>query len=175
MANILIDLVEVKRLKLSLKEYLALLDVNGIISYSPTKEDIEGLKDKGWIIFLPDNIPILSPKSKEYFESKFNFERFYTTFPHRVPGRYGKDRPLRSESINTLSASTTRAIYKNKTRGNKTLQEHILKVLEAEIKWRTEEDTLSYMNNIDTWLRQHKWEDYAYLLEEENNNNKILL
>lgn len=171
--TLLIDLTEIKRLKLSLNEYLTLLHFNNSIEYNYSKEDINNLLEKDFLRLLSNNLPVLSPRAVTYFESGELFEEFYYTFPHKVPGRFGEERPLRNESIETNGALVTKGIFKKKTRGNQSLQRHIIDILQAEVSWRENNNSLQYMNNIDTWLRQNNWEKYEYLLN-STENKKLL-
>lgn len=172
MATLLIDLTEVKRLKLTLNEYLTLLNVKNIVDYDYTEEDINNLVKKGYIVKLSNDQIIPSPKAVNYFESSETFEKFYNTFPHKVPGRFGEERPLRNASVESNGALVTKGIFKSKTKGNQRLQQHIIEVLEAEIQWRENNNSLQYMNNIDTWLRQNNFEKYEYLLENNSTINR---
>jgi hypothetical protein len=173
MNTLLIDLTEIKRLKLTINEYLTLLHTNNIIEYNWLDKDIDSLVEKEFLKKLSKQV-ILSEKAINYFESSELFNKFYHIFPHKVPGRFGEERPLRTESSNTSSALVTKGLFKKKIRGNKNLQEHIINVLSAEIDWRQNNNSLQYMNNIDTWLRQHNWEKYEYLLESNTINTKLL-
>lgn len=173
MATLLIDLTEIKHLKLSLNEYLTLLSLNNIMEYNYSKDDVDNLVDKGFIKILSNGLPVLSSKAVIYFESDEFFKEFYYTFPHKVPGRFGEERPLRNESVETNGALVTKGIFKKKTRGNQSLQRHIIDILQAEVSWRENNNSLQYMNNIDTWLRQNNWEKYEYLLN-STENKKLL-
>lgn len=174
MSELLIDLKEIKRLKLSLNEYLTLLHFNNFIEYSYSKEDIDKLVEKDFLKVLANGLPVLTSKSVTYFESGELFEEFYYTFPHKVPGRFGEERPLRNESTATNGALVTKGIFKKKTKGNQSLQRHIIDVLQTETSWRENNNSLQYMNNIDTWLRQNNWEKYGYLLNSGTENKKLL-
>lgn len=175
MAKIItLDITEIKRLKLNINEYLTLLNLNSLIEYNFTDHDIGSLQEKGYIKVLSNGLPILTERSVKYFESIELFEKFYNIFPHKVPGRFGEERPLRNESIDSNGASVTKSIFKSKTKGNQILQNRIIEVVEAEIQWRANNNSLQYMHNIDTWLRQHDWEKYEYLLEETSHTRKLL-
>ena len=106
----------------------------------------------------------LGPLNTKYFNNIELFEKFYNTFPHTVPVDHGDPRPLRASSINTNTAKVFKTKWSRKVRSNLELQAKIIKILEAEIQWREENDTLKYMNNIDTWLNNYNWEKYEYLL-----------
>ncbi|MFW5794656.1 MAG: hypothetical protein ACOCV1_04140 [Bacillota bacterium] len=171
-STILIDLTEIKRLKLSLNEYLALLSIKNIIDYDFTETDLGKLLKNEFVIKLSNNQYIPSPKAVTYFESSEMFEEFYNEFPHKVPGRFGEERPLRNASVNSNGALVTKGLFKSKTKGNKTLQRHIIDVLKAEVTWREANNSLQYMHNIDTWLRQNDYEKYEYLLDQDVGSNR---
>lgn len=162
-----IDLAELKAISLSLNAYLALLMYKwGDIKYNVTEKDKEELTINQWI---KNNI--LSEKAEKYFNDLTEFNTFYNLFPFTVTDNYGRKRPLRTSSIETNAAKVTKNIWKNKFRGNKELQKHVIEVLKAEVEWRESTDSLVYMNNIDTWIRSNNWEKYEYLL----NNNKSII
>lgn len=163
-----INLTEVKRLKLNLNEYLTLLNLQGTISFKPRDEDIDSLLRKGYLSQLGAQI-VLSPKAVRYFEANELFEEFYNTFPHTVPDKYGEERPLRTVSSTSQSAAVTKSIWKKKVKGDVDLQQKIIEILKAEIDWRKRKGGIQFMNNIDTWLRQHNWEKYEYLLKTNND------
>lgn len=172
MSTINIDLTEIKRLKLTLNEYLTLLSIKNILEYDATEKDINGLIEKDYAKRLSNGQIIPSPKAVNYFESTEGFIEFYTSFPHKVPGKFGEERPLRNVSVESNGALVTKGIFKKKTRGNQILQRHITDVLRAEVTWRENNNTLQYMNNIDTWLRQHNYEKYEYLLNNNVGSNR---
>lgn len=172
MENIFIDQREIKALGLNLNEYLSLMYINGVIDYKCTTNDLNRLVELGYIVRLGDNY-ILSPKSINYFQSSELFREFYNVFPHTVPDKVGDSRPLRTLNEVSQAGLITKGIWKKKVRGNINLQNHIIDVLKAEIDWRNNTGSLPYMNNIDTWLRQHNWEKYEYLLNQTTTNNRI--
>lgn len=169
-----IDESEIKSLKLNINQYLLLLLINGsIIDFVWTQSDLNRLIELGYLNKLPNDKVVLSPKAINYFQSSDLFNEFYETFPHIVPGRLGEDRPLRTLSSNTKGALITKGLWKKRVKGNTELQNHIINVLKAEVDWRTNNNSLQFMNNIDTWLRQNNWEKYEYLLNNNVTNNRI--
>lgn len=171
--ELLIDFNEIKRLGISLEDYLTLLSYQGSIEYPKRQEPTETLLKKDLLKELPNKTIVLSPKAIIYFQSDELFNEFFNTFPHTVPDRFGEGRPLRTLNINTNGALVTKGIFNRKTKGNKELQQHIINVLKAEINWRNSTGKLNFMNNIDTWLRQYNWEKYEYLLEQTDYLDKL--
>lgn len=173
MKSIVIDLTEVKRLGLEINDYLTLLGIYGLLTYNGSQQNIDTLIDKGYVQEISRGY-IPTKKATEYFESYREFEEFYETFPYTIPDGRGEERPLRTKGLDTDSALITKGLYKRKTKGNKGLQKHILEVLKAEINWRYSNNSIMYMNNIDTWLRQNNWEKYEYLLNRNESNYESL-
>ena len=156
---------EVKGLGLTVNTYLALMMLKyGNIGYKISENDLQELFSKGWIESATIESD-LSPKAKRYFTSTELFEEFYTTFPHTVPVDFKEPRPLRTVSTTTNAAKATQIRWLKRVKGNIELQKKIIQILKAEINWREINDTLKYMNNIDTWLNNYTWEKYEYLLE----------
>ena len=168
-----IDLAELRRLKLDLNEYLTLLNKANIIdNFKYGENEINKLIEKKYLNKIGETI-VLAPKAVVYFQAKELFREFFDTFPHTVPDRGGEERPLRTASIETEGAAVTGSIWRRKVKGNINLQERIIEVLRAEIDWRMRQNTLQYMHNIDTWLRQNDYEKYDYLLNTNHINNRI--
>lgn len=104
------------------------------------------------------------------FEGKKDL--FYTWllgFPIKTAqGRY-----LSPKTEDTVKGRKLRAKWK-KLFGNDTLiQERVIEILAAELKWRKDTGKIEFMHNAETWLNQGDWENYEYLVDEQEVRNKI--
>ena len=98
------------------------------------------------------------------FEGKKDL--FYTWllgFPIKTPsGRY-----LSPKGEETIKGKKLRAKWK-KLFGNDTLiQQRVIDILAAELKWRKDSGKIEFMHNAETWLNQGDWEIYEDLLKED--------
>jgi len=168
--------IAVKESGVSVAEYLAL----GLIYHNASERGLviesfvyDELNEKGFIEI--DSITktwTLSRKGRELFEpSNNNYERFITTFPTRVKNQLGETRILSPASIEAQAAKKIYKKWKTVTKGKDSYQKHIIRCLEAEIKFRENTGNLYWMRNIETWLENFTWEDYEYLLDEEEQVN----
>lgn len=170
--NLIIDvgLKQLKNMNLTLNQYVSLsilyhIQVYGIeYHYIHIPQDLEYLKEQEFIT----NTLLLTDKGKRLFEAEDKFVIFYNTFPQKTP----RGRILRTVNSDTSSAKRTKSIWNRVTRKKDDLQDQAIQGLINEIKHRTVNNSLEYMNNIDTWLRQTTWEKYL-TVEVSTSNNKM--
>ena len=128
--------------------------------------DDDSLQARGYIRILEGQI-ILREKGLELFEGKDLFLKFMTMFPIKAPsGRFLS--PLRS---GTLSYKKLEKKWKSLFKGKPHLQQQALDVLEAELTWRRKSGSMEYIHNMETWLNQGDYDNYAYLLDEKKDEN----
>lgn len=175
--NINVDVNTLLELGLTLSEYTYLLyifleeeDPNfyKVIDFV----DESKLQNKNYIKITKDKI-VLRTKGREIFDKDL-FLRFLNTFPIKTPGSNRYLSPLGNTglNVNKIKAKWNK-LFKNKPH----LQEKAIKVLEAELAWRKRTDQLEYIHNIETWLNQHDYEKFEYLLEEfeeDKNRNDLM-
>lgn len=164
--------ISVKESGVTLAEYLALAMI-----YHNAKEVGIAIQDFVYEDLLKKNfIKIdevtqtwtLDEKGREIFEpTNNNYERFITTFPTRVKNPSGETRVLSPASISSQSAKKLYRKWKTVTKGKNSYQQHIIRCLEEEVKYRERMNSLYWMRNIETWLDNFTWEDYEYLLDEK--------
>lgn len=108
----------------------------------------------------------LTRKGVDFFDSgDENFKEFFELFPQRVPNGQGGERTLRAVSINSKNANDAFRKWRSTTLNNEDKEKHIIACLAAEIVHRKRSNSLTYMNNILTWLHQKKWEMYEHLID----------
>ena len=122
---------------ISSAEIIDLNDRNFIFNGSEIK-----LRDKGRLLFEEDNIKGL-------------FEEFYNLFPTITPS----GRRLRTSSADTKLANDAFVAYKRKIR-KKEDHLNLINGLKIELKERDDNNSLEYINNILTWIRNATWELY---------------
>jgi len=104
--------------------------------------EVTKLRDKGRSLFEGDQIKTL-------------FEEFYTLFPIKTPS----GRRLRASSMDSMNGDKVWVLFKRKI---KTEEDYkgLIKGLANELKERETNNSLEYINNIITWLRNNTWEMY---------------
>jgi hypothetical protein len=161
--NLNLDLKVIKDYGLTIDKYLVLLykylQSKGIQSeyFNPPVlyNSVSELLSSNWL----DIDGNLLPKALELFESKDDkFEEFYNTFPQRVPS----GRPLRATTVNSKAGKVTHKKWLKEV--NKSDRNKVIQLLKKQVEFMQFKGNLEYLNNIDTWLNQHVWEKYEYLL-----------
>jgi hypothetical protein len=126
------------------------------------KVEEDGLQERGFIKITADNKVILRDKGTKLFESANLFLKFLTTFPIKAPsGRYLS--PLKSGTVKAdkLEKKWVK-LFKNKPH----LEKRAIEVLEAELKWRRDNNKMEFIHNAEAWLNQGDYENFEYLLDE---------
>ena len=178
-----LDILEISKLGLNLNEYLTLMRFQHDMEhksfpYIPDERFFPSLLKKGYITLKSgagshSNDYELSELGIRVFKGDEDlFEEFYSTFPNRVPVGTGF-RPVSAVNIEGVSAKNTRAIWDRVTKNKPYLQRKIIDNLKKELVHRRNTNTLSYLHNIDTWLRQATWEKWEDIPDERNNPNSV--
>jgi len=165
----------IARLKLSPDEYVFLYCHYHKIKLPQIRLSLVDLENRGLIKILERDEIALRDSALAMFEHKDEDKlwiEFFTTFPMKVPGRNGVNRPLRPANLDAKSALPTKKKYLAMIKNNPELHKSIIKILNAEIAMRKQAGELQYMHNIDTWLNQRDYEKYSYLIEEKNERDK---
>jgi len=174
-----IDILEISKLGLNLNEYLTLTKFqhnseHKSFPFEPDGRFYPSLLDKGYIRLKPgagshsEDYELSDVGIKVFKGEEDLFEEFYSTFPNRVPVGTGF-RPVSAVSVEGVSAKATRAIWDRVTKNKPYLQRKIIDSLKKELVHRKNTNTLSYLHNIDTWLRQATWEKWEDIPNERNN------
>lgn len=176
---ITINLNHLKKLKLNINEYLILYTI-----YLKYRQHIEipfcidirynaELVERKLLIYdsTKGNYK-LSKLGLDIFEGNNLFEIFYKIFPRTVPSGNGQ-RVVSTNDVFGISAALTQKLWNKQTKGDEDLQKHIIKCLKVELSDRTNQGTIMYLHNINTWLRQGDWEKYVHLLNNKNNPNNV--
>ena len=169
-----IDILEVSKLGLNLNEYFTLMKFQHnserkSFPFEPDPRFFENLLQKGYI----NEDYELSEKGLKIFNSEEDlFEEFYDAFPNKVPVGSGF-RPVSAVNVGGVSAKSTREIWNRVTKNKPYLQRKIIDNLKKELAHREKTNTLGYLHNIDTWLRQATWEKWEDIPEGKNSSNSV--
>jgi hypothetical protein len=136
---------------------------------SGLRSSMEEMIKTGYILYYSEETGYSVDKKK--CDDLFNFTpsdfwEVFTTYPIKVNDGAGGVRVLRARSHESKDAKTAfkkyQAVIKTKVAHKK-----VLKCLELELENRIKSNSLSYMQNLITWINQRTWEKYEALLEEE--------
>ncbi len=173
-----LDILEISKLGLNLNEYLTLMRMQHdsekkSFPFEPDIRFFPSLFEKGLIKVSDSGSYILSDLGANVFKGDEDlFEEFYNTFPNRVPVGSGF-RPVSAVNVEGVSAKTTREIWNRVTKNKPYLQRKIIDSLKKELAHRKNTNTLSYLHNIDTWLRQATWEKWEDIPDEKNSLSSV--
>tara|TARA_R100001463_G_scaffold13104_1_gene35135 strand:- start:62 stop:607 length:546 start_codon:yes stop_codon:yes gene_type:complete len=128
--------------------------------------DWKNLEDKEYIEDWTANTLVVTNKFKSLFTNNFDamFEELISVYPNRVHTK---------TSVRVLCAADPKAKTNDKARkrykgvvGRKLhLHNKIIKALRVQLK--VQEDSLGYMQNLETWINNHTWEKYENLNEND--------
>jgi hypothetical protein len=176
MANLFltIDIAEISKMGLNLNGYLTLMKLHHNLEkrsfpYVVDERFFASLIEDEFIKEIEGSF-ILTDKGIKIFRGDDLFEEFYMTFPHKVPMGTGF-RPVSTQDPNGISAKATRSIWDRITKGKPHLQRHIIDNLKRELAHKTTNNSLAYLHNIDTWLRQATWEKWDDISFSNNKNS----
>lgn len=168
--ELVIDLDNLKKSNIFVEEYLYLqliheglnpLDFNWSVGKAVIT-DLELLEQNLWIKKVDEGY-ILRDKGRQLFEKKnsdINFDEFWDVFPSSTPS----GRPLRASSKEWAGKPTRDYVTCKKKYLSKitTVESHnkIVKIIKARVSSKDYE----FMNNMETYINQEKWQqDVKYL------------
>ena len=168
-----IDLEEISKIPdIGIKEYLHLkylyykkigehkdfVDNYGNIAFI----DMVELEKKGYIKYAMKDYELRNKILNLFEGEKELFYTFLSTFPIKTPS----GRPLSVKGPETLGAERLKKIW-NRFFKNKAVEgKKAIRVLEAELQWRKDTNSLEFMHNAETWLRQCDFDKFSYLLDD---------
>lgn len=142
-------------------------------------EDLNTLHEKGYLLNYSEDLSvhqlIVSRKNIGEllgYNDSFFWELF-GTYPIKVSNGGGGTRALRPTTHKSALTKKMQKKYAKKAK-NKSIHEHIMRCLNAELWMRRKSGTLQYMQQLDVYLNQESWYNYEYLLEmsnEQKTNN----
>jgi len=117
---------------------------------------------------------VLGPEGLKLFEGDDLFEEFFALYPSYVETGLGR-RAISAKDPNSISGKATHDIWKRVTKNKPHLQRKIINCLKNELEHRKTNNSMAYLQGIDTWLRQATWEKWDTVSDEKNNNTSIKL
>ena len=117
-----------------------------------------------------NNVFLKSSSMDLFRNEKDLFLEFLVKFPIKTPS----GRILSPVNDDTILGKKIRKKWNILFRGNATKEKKAIAVLEAELQWRKDTNSLEFMNNAYTWLNQGNFESYAYLIEKKEYDYKRL-
>jgi hypothetical protein len=183
-----IDILEIGKLKLNINEYLTLIkirhdDENKSFPFEIDYKYIQRLIDKEYIKehYYVDTTQdphkqrwSLTEKGLAIFEGEDLFEEFYSLFPNYVETGIGR-RAISAKDPNSISGKNTHEIWKRTTKNKPGLQRKVIECLKRELEHRRSTNSMSYLQGIDTWLRQATWEKWEDIPDKKSGTNYIKL
>jgi hypothetical protein len=188
-----IDLLEIRKYGLNINEYLTLLkfqhDAEGkTFPFVPDGRFYARLlKDN----FIREKDVVMSPgmdiedfykPSGEYelgveglkiFSGEDLFEEFFALFPNSVDTGTGR-RAISAKDPNSISGRATHDLWKRTTKNKVDLQRKIIAGLKRELENRKANNSLGFLQGIDTWLRQATWEKWEDVPEKKSSSNNYI-
>jgi hypothetical protein len=169
-----IDFEILEQTKLSADEYLYLYIIyRKGFNYLQTlmlKPDLDKLRTGGYIE-LGETIEnhIVTDKFKDLFVSNFDqmFSELLSTYPMKVRTSRGI-RVLHAKDPYAKANEKSKKKYHKIVNNKLYLHKHIMNCLSKQLI--IEQDSLSYLQNLETWINNHTWEKYENL--DENDSNK---
>lgn len=172
-----LNLAKLSELQLSPNEYVYLYCL-----YHKLNPDrfyyMGSLEQRGYVKYLGDDGDLSNVSLREGAIKLFEvsnedsmWSEFFTTFPLKVPDNKGGSRPLRSGNLETEFAKRVKPKYLGIISGKPELHKAIMASLLAEMDMRRASSSFAYMNAMEAWLNQKNWEKYAYLIDEQKNND----
>lgn len=183
---ITIDLKLLKNLDLNVNEYLTLLKMHMIgeedpvaFPFASSDRVIQSLMDKHWITAFDSEDATgateleFTDKANRLFDQEDLFQEFLELFPTRVPNGVGGFRPVSPSGIQAKSAQIARSLWMKHVGKNLGRQREVIEALRKELAYRNKDGSIQYLNNMQTWLRQAKWEDWIDIPNPPANNSQM--
>ena len=164
-----LDIVELNKLGLNINEYLNILK----IKHDEEDKSFPYEIDHRFVMRLvrdefieidtmgSEKSPLfkLGSEGIKIFEGEDLFEEFYKLFPNRVETNIGY-RAISAVDPYSISGKNTHDIWRRITKNKPNLQGKIIDGLKRELEHKRANNSMAYLQGIDTWLRQATWEKW---------------
>lgn len=175
-----IDILEIGKLKLNINEYLNILKLrhneeNKSFPYELDLRFIPRLIEDEFIIsddLIKDGFS-LGPSGKAIFEGDDLFEEFFALYPNSVETGLGR-RVISARDPNSVSGKATHDLWKRVTKNKPGLQRKIIECLKRELNQRRLDNSLGFIQGIDTWLRQATWEKWEDIPDDKKSSSNYI-
>jgi len=176
--SITVNIPKLVGLGLNANQYmrLALIYHNLPTDLAPlSTADMDILIEKEYLAVMMTTEYLL-PKGKALFEAseKFidtAFNELYQLYPRQVPDSRGGYRVLRSKALDSEDAKICKRKYEIAIKNDKNLHAKVIKGLKTELVMRR--NSMTYMQNMQTWINQRGWEKYMDLEMESRDDDRI--
>lgn len=99
------------------------------------------------------------------------FKELYEAYPRQVPNGSGGYRVLRSKDVNSQDALSCKKKYVSIIKDDKNLHDQVMRGLKTELYMR--KTSMTYMQNLQTWINQKSWEKYMDLDVNTDDADKV--
>lgn len=167
-----INLLELAKNNLTVNEYLTLVKIKDrFVTYKSTIDEINSLKEKGFVDVKEEQIYLLDPSIKlmqKYDEGNTNFDELFELYPAEVDGRILRSKSIRTRNRLTENYKTCRDKYNKKI---KTQEEHeaVINGTKNMISLFEKEGRMKYLQNLVTFINQNTWEQYENVEVPDND------
>jgi hypothetical protein len=107
---------------------------------------------------------VLRTKFEEIIQTGDYFDEITSVYPTKVRRKDGTEDYLRTD------LSRCRKAYAKITKNRKIKHDHILTCLKYEIEYRTDNNSLSYMQKLPKWLASEGWKVFEQMLLDKSNS-----
>lgn len=131
--------------------------------------DTHRLEEEGWM--KKSGIELEDWTVRRKFINLINGDKdimwyeFCSRMPFKVPNGFGGNRILRAKDPDAGTNNKCRELYLSIVKSDPELHKKILKCINYQLKEMR--NTLKYLQNSETWIRQRTWEKYQHLINEE--------
>lgn len=137
--------------------------------------DIDSLIEKDYLRVVFTTVE-LTDKSRELFETSNSFidtafKELYELYPRQVPDGRGGYRVLRAKNFDSEDAKICKKKYESVVKNDKKIHEKVMKGLITELHMR--KNSMTYMQNLQTWLNQRAWEKYMDLEIDASDDERL--
>jgi hypothetical protein len=132
---------------------------------------LEYLQENGFIKIIGEGEFSLRKKATDLFLTDSPDEK-WLEFLGKYPMK-GGTRVLKIANPNSKGNIKVKKKYLSIINSDPNLHEHIIKVLEAEMKMRVKDNSMQYMQGMEVWLNQASYDKYAHLVEDSKSDDYL--
>ena len=137
------------------------------------KPDTEALQTKG-LLKLGEKTEDHAVRQSflDMFQVPFDqmWSELLSHFPLKVNTK-GSVRILRAKDANARSNAKAKKSYERYVQGDSQKHNHVVRCLINELNFRKANDSLGFMQMLQTWVNNHTWEQYEDLEDESAESN----
>lgn len=138
-------------------------------------EEFDDLVQKDYLSVVFQTVE-LTDKGRNLFETTSSFidtafKELYELYPRHVPDGRGGYRVLRAKALDSEDAKVCKKKYESAIKNDKKLHDKVIKGLRIELYMR--KNSMTYMNNLQTWINQRAWEKYMDLDVESRDDERL--